>query len=323
MDKECPICMDEMKEPIEIKICHHIFCETCIIEHCRCCIEQRMLPIPCPRALGSSEDKCYGSIDSDMVENVLEPTPHSVWKKRFLRFSVLNEHPNWVDCPGCQEVVPPSSDSNESQVTCSHCQMRFCKIHGDVHLGKSCETYLSSREAGQISISESLVRVWTKSCSHCGSRIQKSGGCDHVVCPACQQDMCYRCGTHLHLQGKTIRTCSKCNQGFVDHRRLCFYRLSLLWIVPLHLILSLVWAGIGILIFLISFCFFGFFLGGSEVTDDGSIDFQLGIRRSLELIFYPFLLFLDNFMAVPVPWVNRAAHPPVVSPQDIPEIPSF
>lgn len=57
-----------------------------------------------------------------------------------------------------------------------------------------------------------------RACSHCGAMLWKAGGCDHLVCPACHQDMCFKCGTHLHLSGKVLRHCSKCRQGFVDHR---------------------------------------------------------------------------------------------------------
>lgn len=51
--------------------------------------------------------------------------------------------------------------------------------------------------------------------------LNKTGGCDHVVCPACHLDMCYRCGTHRYLHGQGyIRSCMGCQQDYIDHRHL-------------------------------------------------------------------------------------------------------
>lgn len=82
---------------------------------------------------------------------------------------------------------------------------------------------------------ERVLQQHTKPCSHCGGRIQKEAGCDHVVCPACRHDMCYKCGTHEHLTGKVIRTCSQCSLSYLDHRHEMAYKCRTLLSLPLLL----------------------------------------------------------------------------------------
>ena len=49
----------------------------------------------------------------------------------------------------------------------------------------------------------------TQPCSHCGARLYKQVGCDFVVCPACHRAMCYKCGSHSHLNMR-YQYCTKC-----------------------------------------------------------------------------------------------------------------
>jgi hypothetical protein len=39
-----------------------------------------------------------------------------------------------------------------------------------------------------------VIRGACKPCPHCGMDIQLQGGCDHVRCPSCHKDWCWRCG---------------------------------------------------------------------------------------------------------------------------------
>jgi hypothetical protein len=156
-------------------------------------------------------------------------------------------------------------------MNCPRCQVHFCSLHGTVHPNVTCYDYYQKQrgtrrrsvspfppdpdgayytQEGQDSrqgdgddefqrrvleqqASDVFLSTHTKPCSHCSTPICKSGGCDHVLCPVCHMDMCYRCGTHVHLTGKVIRTCSQCQQGFLDHRYERQYRCRLLLCLPL------------------------------------------------------------------------------------------
>ena len=74
----------------------------------------------------------------------------------------------------------------------------------NAHSGETCAAY-NARIGGDPDYVASLraIRGASKPCPHCGMDIQLQGGCDHVRCPSCHLDWCWRCG------GKQVRRCLK------------------------------------------------------------------------------------------------------------------
>jgi len=227
-------------------------------------------------------------------------------------------------------------DENERQRrrVCPSCRHEFCSVHGDGHVGMTCSEHLRTEESKRIRETERVLREWTQPCSHCGVAIFKASGCDHVVCPACHDDMCFRCGTHVHLTGKVIRNCTKCSSSYVDHRYNRQYRLRLCLCLPLMLPGWILYSTITGAIAIVTGCFCCCFMCGSatapassaaraaardddEDDEDDDDDYDgrynikmdprptvnnkakyaplLGIRRVLGMVFLPFVAFLRDF----------------------------
>ena len=160
-------------------------------------------------------------------------------------------------------------------VECQHCGHSFCRRHGDnVHPpSQSCAEYDAQQQRQQQQQEEEeeegpngeqqrqqqqpqqssslsgpsleqqtqqLIADTTKPCSRCGALVAKVAGCDHIICTNCHEDFCWKCGSHEHLTGVTIRTCSRCDASYVDHRHLATYRcyiiLLFLGLLPLSLL---------------------------------------------------------------------------------------
>lgn len=139
----------------------------------------------------------------------------------------------------------PAKTNMDPEVQCHSCQHNFCADHGDIHAGETCEKFCTSQRARDMAKSELEIYKISKQCSHkCGARIVRTAGCDHILCTNCNGDMCYRCGTHEHLTGKVVRSCSKCKQGYVDHRYYAQYRRRMLLTFPFHLIISVVYMAV-------------------------------------------------------------------------------
>jgi E3 ubiquitin-protein ligase RNF14 len=150
---------------------------------------------------------------------------------------------------------PHEQQRPQTDLNCRYClnadcpQTVFCAIHGSGHLTQTCVDYMAavSEIAGNKSIDNDttpeqqalqftetlhILSQFSKPCPHCGAAICKSAGCDHVVCPMCQNDFCFKCGTHEFLTSKNnnndqdstdppnsmFRSCSQCQQSFLDHR---------------------------------------------------------------------------------------------------------
>ena len=202
----------------------------------------------------SETGKRYGSMSNDNSKNESgtefdsnsQSSPISVasfpsstdYWSRFQRFQKMLQDPSLVTCSRCHDLFSPDDNLSgriKEQLSCPSCGHQFCRIHGDAHQGQTCEEYSSTKEARQLRKSEKAIRKFTKPCSHCEAPIEKESGCDHIVCSSCQEDMCFRCGTHVHLSGDMIRSCERCQQHFVDHRHIWKYRFTLLLSLPVYI----------------------------------------------------------------------------------------
>ena len=268
----CPICYEgffvnesdielgsnqlNLKEKLTVDGCGHEFCRECLTDHCKHAISVREVPIACP---AKAEHSCVETLEEAQVKDLLcrpEMTRYGSISSiaegdseqstldwiRFQRLQRILQNPSLLACPKCQDLLCREANvvEREHQMACPTCNHRFCAIHGDAHPNKTCAEYSNSKRARQERKSEKVISRFTKPCSHCGAFIEKISGCDHIVCSSCKQDMCFRCGTHIHLSGDMIRSCEKCQQNFVDHRHIWAYRLTLCLSLPFYLPICLV-----------------------------------------------------------------------------------
>jgi hypothetical protein len=129
-----------------------------------------------------------------------------------------------------EEATPPRR--------CGHV---FCFHHSDAHPTMTCEEYCK-HEHGDAAFAQSqaLVSSLSKPCPHCNARVELAGGCDHVRCPQCHGDWCYRCGQG-NLTGKYVRSCPNCAHSFLDHQYFPRWCCLILLLLPFVVLLGLVW----------------------------------------------------------------------------------
>ena len=259
----CLVCYNEFlgkdgdndaNDVVTVDECEHAFCRDCLQQHSQHVIFSRKLPIPCP-CKNDPNKACTVYLTAGLVESLLSPSSSSpnndddgedvtaqrAWRL-YQRLNRLRADPSLLTCPWCDALVeqpqregdeePPSCETPTS-LSCGECRRTFCPIHGSAHPQETCAQYLKRQKTTLEKQTERALDRYTRACSHCGGRIQKGSGCDHVVCTACGNDMCYRCGTHQHLTGKVIRSCSKCKMSYMDHRHECTYRFRLIIFLPL------------------------------------------------------------------------------------------
>lgn len=248
-----------MKERLGVEGCDHSFCRECLADHCKVAISSREIPIRCP---ANGSEKCTNILKEEQVKNLLcgdggeidkfsstygsigetdGPTQSgsvpdiSHWTQ-FQRFLRKLQDPTLISCTRCDEVFSRGSNglqqSHSNDVQCSSCGHDFCAIHGDGHLLQSCADFKPVKNDLK---SEKAIRRFTKPCSHCGIAIHKESGCDHIVCGSCKEDFCFKCGSHEYLSGEMMRTCSKCEQSYVDHRFIWRYRMTLCLSLPIYI----------------------------------------------------------------------------------------
>lgn len=269
--------------------CNHSFCRNCLRQHCHYAIKARRVPITCPRwsaaaATTTTTDavglSCDQHVPDDTVQTVLLENSCTaknsgqdlirVWQ-RYQTLLRLSRDSSLVECPSCEHLVRTttarSSDTlitnnDKNDLHCPACQESFCRIHGHSHAGISCAAFFATPAARLLEQTERTLQAWTKPCSHCGCRLQKAAGCDHVVCASCGNDLCWKCGTHVHLTGKLVRHCAKCQRDYRDHRYDRLYRLRLALCLPLLLPLLVVYSVLALVVAIATGCFCGCFQCG-------------------------------------------------------------
>lgn len=268
-DDECRICLETPTDPLRLG-CGHEFCRVCVSRHCA---NQRVLPVACP------ERTCRYTLPVRLLHLILGDGLLDLVK----RYRARHDR-GFKCCPFCHELlaVPPAA----RDLRCGGCERTFCRVHDTEHLNALCQDHLSTVDA---------LGSFSKPCSHCGTRLQKSAGCDHVVCQYCNGDFCWRCGTHEHLSGTVRKRCRGCGFNLLDYRYERVHRRRLLLWMPVVLPLSLVYVALLAALCALSCCFCGCFCGGRGVSEPPRANLRIGALASLTVIFFPFIALLSDF----------------------------
>ncbi len=281
----CPICFEPCSSTnplIRSDTCGHAWCHDCLSEYLEFQVSQHRVPLPCPSS--ASYRACRFHLSQELVRKHLS---HSPTIQKYDRLDRLVQDESLVECPRCNEIVeapaPPNPLDPDAR-HCPKCEHTFCFLHADAHLGINCRDYRVTP----------LQFPNTKPCSHCGAALHKYAGCDHVVCPACHNDMCFHCGTHQHLTGKVTRQCSKCQQSYLDHRYMWHVRLYYCLTLPFALPFAVAYVIIMLGLVLVSLCCCGCFGCGSWLYEgrERQANFSRGCLYVAGIISLPLILML-------------------------------
>ena len=313
-NQSCLICYEEFdtKEADEglivVESCQHEFCRACLQQHCQHAIFAKHVPVACP-CRNDPNQSCPDTLSTHLVESLLttetDLASERAWRL-YQRLEQLRSDSSLITCPWCDAIAQnhhhhkDSSSSRQDTLSCQACQKNFCAIHGSAHPNETCAQYQKRQKTRAEKKSEKAISRFTKACSHCGGRIQKDSGCDHVICPACNNDMCYRCGTHEYLTGKVVRTCGKCQQGFLDHRYQCIYRFQILLWMPLLIPCFFIYAILMIVLALLTGgfgCCFGLgrCLHSPQQNEVEMPSSERAVRLGLSLVALPWIALLRDF----------------------------
>ncbi|CAG8536946.1 14435_t:CDS:2 [Dentiscutata erythropus] len=246
----CGICLEEKRGErcFQLRTCQHVFCQECLSEYFIMLIREGfILQIKCPDPGCKSQHK----LSADEVSEIVGPEMGKRYSD-LLEKQKLETDPLVTYCPRIICQAPVKKDSNfEKLCICTKCRFAFCWFcqrtwHGastPCHLDntkKIVEEYMNADESTKAIMElrygaknlEKLVRdataeletdKWVKSntqpCPQCETPIEKSMGCNHMVCTRCETHFCYLCGhwidskePYKHFNDSK----SPCNQRLFD-----------------------------------------------------------------------------------------------------------
>ena len=218
----CEICMSPVmgSECVRLNGCRHIHCTSCTKAHVVGKIEEGSVTnIGCPAS------KCAHLIPPGIVQQLVPPTLYARYDQLLLQ-RTLDGMSDIVYCPRptCQCVTIKDKDSN--MAVCPRCKFSFCILckrtwhgisackllpndikelkdvydNGDTDIKRSLEQQYGKDnllKAFQEYDSHSWIKSNSKECPSCHANIEKSHGCNKMVCTHCTAHFCWLCSAIL------------------------------------------------------------------------------------------------------------------------------
>ena len=281
---------------VNLSPCSHEFCQECLVIHIQTAVERKQVPIVCPQV------QCQTTVSQILIAKLLaDSAAHGMLWRQWKRLQNLADHPNLVECPHCNNLVQgpdPSTmmdkdDLRHNDLTCQHCQRNFCRVHGESHAGQTCTQFNAKGGQQALEETERTLDRCTQPCSHCGARLFKQVGCDFVVCPACHRPMCYKCGSHAHLNMR-YQYCTKC--GGPLHNASDTPRWQLCLAVVFSCLLAIIYPLFALILVLLTGCCGCFACCGRGLDADNPTRLNpwRGMAATWTVLLGPFAVLMDT-----------------------------
>ncbi|KUJ23266.1 uncharacterized protein LY89DRAFT_777051 [Mollisia scopiformis] len=199
----CAVCEDEL--PIAnfpylniTNSCTHEadVCLTCLREHIRVQMLDRTVDrLSCPGG-----PLCAERLTSEDVQRWATAELFVAYSDNALT-ELFRLDPNFHHCLGPDCGAGQIIEQQDAiLMVCEACAFMTCIRHQlPWHTGQTCEQYdlqlmENARHEQENAASGDEIRVNTRPCRQCGTRICRTVGCDHMTCRLCNCEFCWGCG---------------------------------------------------------------------------------------------------------------------------------
>ena len=211
----CLICFEEKNDKFFSLSCGHQFCAECWTDYLTEKIKTPLsaLQVNCPQ--NGCTCIVYERIYSKFLQDKksLEKLDKAIYKNFINRNNDIKQCPN----ENCHHYVKSSIHSYSQEVNC-FCGTSYCfQCLKESHRPCSCELVEKFFSLNRTISLEDYDKKWiqanTKECPHCHQKIQKSQGCNYMLCDkkagGCGKAFCYVCETDWEQHSKDHFNCNK------------------------------------------------------------------------------------------------------------------
>uniref|UniRef100_A0A0A9XDL8 RBR-type E3 ubiquitin transferase n=1 Tax=Lygus hesperus TaxID=30085 RepID=A0A0A9XDL8_LYGHE len=214
----CSICFQETagSNCLQFHPCSHVYCKQCMEQYFTTRIKDAMVSsMPCPY------EKCTSEANPHQVKDAVGALLFNKYDSMLLSVT-LDKMDDITYCPRTSCGSPVMREKDEKMAACPACRYVFCVFcrrayHGvefcrmkSVEMKKIVQEYqegdaaVKSRlekryGAAQIRrfindmLSDDWIQTNSKNCPNCEASIEKSDGCNKMVCGKCQAFFCWLC----------------------------------------------------------------------------------------------------------------------------------
>ena len=187
VEVECPICLSEVEDGYSLEGCSHLFCKACLLEQLEASMRNfDAFPIIC-----SHIDCGAPIVVADMRALLSQEKLDELFRASLSSFVTTSDGKfrfcSTPDCPSIYRVAGPLDSG--VPFFCGACNSKTCtRCHLEYHRYITCERYKLFKEDPDMSLKDWAKGKNVKECPCCKSTIEKSEGCNHLLC---------RCGNHI------------------------------------------------------------------------------------------------------------------------------
>lgn len=197
----CSVCFDTISatsESDDLRSLHclglngepHATCGSCISTWAKTQLQSNDLSFRCP------DFECNRFLSEEEVKDAIGTDLYAKMEDmKFTQSVERNPLSRWCPSPHCGAVVRLKS-ANTRRAECATCSTKFCtSCYGSYERG---HMFRCRGEADDVlnwtrGSSDHASRPASRRCPTCRTRIQKDGGCNHVVCWSCRSEWCFLC----------------------------------------------------------------------------------------------------------------------------------
>ena len=191
---DCPICFCEAETPVQTS-CKHTYCLECFEESCKSAASTSKIKfqVKCQGEGGTCSTiftlpELKERLSSTVFERVLE----SSFKE------YLQRHPEtFHSCPttDCGYIYrcTPASNLKPPAYRCPNCFEPICTSCHEPHVDYTCAEYKDFESGRHKALQELKRELNIKDCPKCTTPIEKTEGCNHMICGACKSHLCWVC----------------------------------------------------------------------------------------------------------------------------------
>lgn len=196
---DCVICWTPADNPIQTA-CKHLYCTGCFEDLCFAGVNSGP-GIRCQGDAGNcSEILLLTELQLHLSSAALEDMLEAAFTTHVARHPIDFQYCPTPDCGQIYRAARPAGNNSSTAITsesplfkCPTCLVAICIACNVSYDGLTCAEHRYYLSGDYKALQAAKKKLGIKDCPSCGTLIEKTFGCNHMTCSACETHICWVC----------------------------------------------------------------------------------------------------------------------------------